>query len=342
MIVVNKIFRYAIGLVLVWCMNYQVTGQAVVEIHFGKQSIQVGDVVSVFLRLEIPVQENGIWISRDSVLVGVNTLFASDSLKYEPFADIEILDYGLFEKYIHEGQVTRPFDTKQEGLQTRVIEDSLLVQFYNPGEFLCFGPVMSGLLHSVASRKPALLTVTLPNALAAKDSLSLQPIKDIIHEPANFMDYLPDLLIVILLILLVIVIFYFLKKRKRGGSTSKITDQPEIPPHERALTALQELRDTTYWQVVGDKDFQTVFTLILRQYISQRFNIPALEMTSSEIISSLKINGLSDAQLFSVDQLLQLADLVKFANASAPESMYYEYLGKAIEFVDTTKQILSR
>jgi hypothetical protein len=337
MTIFNNTLRLAIGMLVVAGLNFQLMGQSVVEIRFAKQTVEVGEVVSAWLRIETPIRENGVWISKDSMLVGVNTLFEKDSLNYEPLADFQILDYGLFLNYIQDGRITLPTDKKQEGNLSRVVEDSIRLQFYNPGEFLCFGPTLIGLLHSNLSRKPEVLTVTVPEALAAKDSLSLQPIKDILYEPATFMDYLPWVVIVLLLILLVVGIVIYLKKMRGGESTPKEPIQPDVKPYELALKALQDLKDSSYWLIAGDKEFQTAFTLILREYIARRYKLPALEMTSDEILRSLKLKGLSEAQLFTLHQMLQLADLVKFANASTPEPMYQEFLVKAIAFVDTTK-----
>lgn len=337
MSVFNNTLRVAIGMVVAVGLNFQVTGQAIVEIRFAKQKVEVGEVVSAWLRVETPMHEDSVWISKDSMLVGVNTLFETDSLNYEPFADFKILDYGLFVNYIQDNRITLPNDKKQEGHLSRVVEDSIHVQFFNPGEFLCFGPTLRGLVHSNSSRNPAVLTVKIPDALAAKDSLSLQPIKDILYEPTTIIDYLPWVVIVLLLILLVVGMVIYRKKLRGGKNTLKEPVQPGPKPYELALKALQDLMDSSYWLIVGDKEFQTAFTLILREYISRRYKLPALEMTSDEMIRSLKLKGLSEAQLFSLNQMLQLADLVKFANASTPEPMYQEFLMKAIAFVDANK-----
>jgi hypothetical protein len=339
MIVFRYTLPFSIGILLVLSQAFPVMSQSVVEIRFGRNTVHVGEVVSAYLRIELPANDEGAWISKDSLLVGVNSLFSADSLNYEPFADIEILNYGVFTNLEKEGRILLPSVEKPETGVTRVIEDSLRILFYNPGEFICFGPALRGMLPSTLSRKPEVIKVIIPDAIADKDSLSLQPIKDIIYEPAIFLDYWPWMLGLLLLTLLIAGFFYYLKRRKKGKSISVLPVYPDISPHEKALGALENLSNSRYWLIEGDKAFQSAFTLILREYTAQRYKMPALEMTTAEIVQSLKINGLSNAHLSTLEEMLQLADLVKFANASTPEPMYQDFLAKAVEFVHATKQI---
>jgi hypothetical protein len=183
------------------------------------------------------------------------------------------------------------------------------------------------------------ITVTLPEALAARDSLSLQPIKDIMYEPATWTDYLPWLGGLLGLLILGGIIANLLRKRKATNAITDLPDVSEISPHEKALKALEELRDTKYWETSGDHEFQIAFTTVLREYTGARFKMPASKMTSTEILHSLSIKGLSDAHVTKLEEMLQLADLVKFARASTPEEVYQVFLARAIEFIHDTKQM---
>jgi hypothetical protein len=338
-----KFYSYKLRFVLaiLWCCLLIQTSdsQSVIGIKFGKNTVQAGEVVSVFLRIEIPVSEEKAWISKDSIFVGINTLYESDSLNYEPFADLSILNYGLFTGKVNDDNILLPPLAQQETGLTRIIEDSLKVAFYNPGEFLFFGPALGGLQYSTVSRKPAVITVTLPEALAARDSLSLQPIKDIIYEPAAWTDYLPWVGGLLVLVILGVVIAYMIRRGKVAGAKTDLPDVAEIPPHEKALKALEDLRDTKYWEIAGDEEFQTAFTTVLREYAGARFKMPAGKMTTTEILQSLIIKGLSDVHVHALEEMLQMADLVKFAKASTPEDMYQLFLARAIEFIHNTKQI---
>jgi hypothetical protein len=326
--------------ILWWCFMIQPSdSQSVVRIKFGKSIVQAGEVVSVFLRIEMPVSEEKAWISKDSMFVGINSLYESDSLNYEPFADAAVIDYGIFSGQVNDDNVLLPSLAKDENGLNRIIEDSLKVVFYNQGEFLFFGPALGGLEHSTVSRKPAVITVTLPEAIAARDSLSLQPIKDIMYEPATWTDYMPWFGGLLGLLILGGIIAYIIRKRNVVSVKTDLPDVSEIPPHEKALKALEELRDTKYWATAGDREFQTAFTTVLRDYAGTRFKMPANRMTSNEILHSLSIKGLSEAHINTLEEMFQLADLVKFARASTPEDVYQVFLARAIEFIHDTKQI---
>jgi hypothetical protein len=76
----------------------------------------------------------------------------------------------------------------------------------------------------------------------------------------------------------------------------------------------------------------------LRIYIEQRFQIPALEQTTDEILSSLKSTLCKASEISRLSSVLKLADLVKFAKVIPDIEEEAVQLSAASEFVVETSK----
>jgi len=116
-------------------------------------------------------------------------------------------------------------------------------------------------------------------------------------------------------IILAIVAFVGFILWKKFGSKLKsnkptIAPSPSIPCHEKALTALDELNKKQLWQHGQYRHYHTELTDILRAYISERWDVGAMEMTTDEI---LVLSFIPSYETDGIGYVLRLADMVKFA-----------------------------
>ena len=121
-----------------------------------------------------------------------------------------------------------------------------------------------------------------------KDINDIKPVEDV---PFNLLDWLPDYWWAWLLGLLLIGagIWAYRKYYKKGINPLK-PNKKRLPPYEEAMINLQNLKAAQLWQQGQEKEYFTGLTDILRVYIDRRFHINAVEMTSSQIIDTLKKN----------------------------------------------------
>ena len=114
---------------------------------------------------------------------------------------------------------------------------------------------------------------------------------------------------------------------------------PPLPPHVAAIQALEALHNQKLWQNNRHKQYYSGLTDILRTYIAARWGFGAMEMTSDEIIETMRPEELPDKARMDLTAILRDADLVKFAKAT-PEAEQNEadYL-KAYYFVEETKPV---
>jgi hypothetical protein len=115
------------------------------------------------------------------------------------------------------------------------------------------------------------------------------------------------------LLLLCIIMYIIQKWKKKEPVFTLKAPEPKLPPHVEATTRLDRIKAAKLWQQGKTKEYYSDITDVLRKYIMDRFGIFALEMTSDEILS--EIYRLNDAHSVhsTLQQILKLADLVKFA-----------------------------
>ena len=132
-----------------------------------------------------------------------------------------------------------------------------------------------------------------------------------------------------------VLVWLFIKRRKALGlfGAPKSID----PPHVAAIKALETLHNQKVWQTGRHKLYYTKLTDIIREYLEKRYGIPAMEMTSDEILSAIIDLNLPVKSVDEMQDLLRSADLVKFAKY-VPDADYNEnaYLS-AYYFVEDTK-----
>jgi hypothetical protein len=133
--------------------------------------------------------------------------------------------------------------------------------------------------------------------------------------PIGFREIAPYILGGLFIILFIGAIYYYLKKRKQEEPILKIK-KPLEPPHITALRELDKLKMEKLWQKNKIKLYYTRLTEIIRIYLEGRFEIMAMEQTTTEILQSLLNTGFKNNRIFNIlSDMLYRADLVKFAKA---------------------------
>lgn len=172
------------------------------------------------------------------------------------------------------------------------------------------------------------------SSVAVDTTKDIKDIKNIVEFPRSIWDYLPYIVGVLLFIAIVLFAYYLIRRRKH----SELPIELRIPPHILALEALKQLDSEKLWQKGQIKEFHIRLSEIVRTYIERRFKIPALEMITSEIISALKLNEITESQLIEkMQKSFELSDLVKFAKFVPLPDEHTFCFKTALEFIERTK-----
>lgn len=218
--------------------------------------------------------------------------------------------------------------------------DTLNGTFWDMGYFLIDHPSIAGdssTIVNMMKSEPVSLLVKPPEDVVNQDTTQMiLPIKTIIAEPSTWEDYLWILYACLgLAILFGLIYFFFIKKNKAEEVIERVIIKK--PAHTIALEKLRALRSEAYWTKGEVKKHQTELTYIIREYLENRFDIHALESTTDQISKSLKEKDFSSTHENDLKEILQIADLVKFAKAKPPVDINELFLDKAKNFVEETK-----
>lgn len=169
-------------------------------------------------------------------------------------------------------------------------------------------------------------------------------IKPIINVEKSNYTFWKYLLIGLLILLILGGLFYWFVLRKKP-----LTEEEKVallPPYDRALLELKKLENSKYLIQDEYKQYYSELTTIVRSYLEEDAHVTALESTTGQLIEKLEL--LKDAGELKLDddtikqfqQILQTADLVKFAK-NKPSTTVAEQDRKLVEqIVEKTHEAL--
>lgn len=136
-------------------------------------------------------------------------------------------------------------------------------------------------------------------------------------------------------------LIYYIYKVVQEMKNNQIEEEIVVDnrlPHEIALEELEKIKSDKLWQKGEVKVYYTVLTDTLRDYFTRRFNIPAMEMTSSEIIRSLKYEHDAVDAIERVREIFDISDMVKFAKMEPSQEDNEISIVNAFFIVNKTKK----
>lgn len=186
-------------------------------------------------------------------------------------------------------------------------------------------------LKSILTNPVSFTVSTLPVDTAA----GIKDIKPPIKIPLDWKIILLWIFIILIILIAVYYLYRWYKKRKETFVPEKI--MAKLPPHVVALNSLNELKEKNLWQKGMIKEYHTEITEIIRRYFEERFELPALELTTTEVTQLLGKKEEAYPVLNITYSFLTNADLVKFAKYNPDGFINEEMMKQAYEIVNRTK-----
>ena len=144
----------------------------------------------------------------------------------------------------------------------------------------------------------------------------------------------PWILAFLLLVLLVLGIWLLVRRRKRRvDENGNIVRGPVIPPYDKAVSDLENLRQQKLWQSGKVKEYFSSLTDIAREYIEGQFGVNAVEMTTDDILEEVKPLHFSQETYSKLKETMEVADLVKFAKYTTSSLESENAMTSMTEFV---------
>lgn len=234
-----------------------------------------------------------------------------------------------------------PVDTVNLGSGRIQLSRTLLIQPWDSGEFVIPGIALTAGTDTFRSSPLAIKVYT-----ADVDTMTtIHSWGPAVSQPRGFFDWVPDWIAdywwayVIGLVLIAGGIAAYILKRKGGLREALKPVVKPIPPYEKAIQQLEVLKQRQLCEKGQEKTYYTELTEILRQYLEGRFGINAMEMTTPQIKRAVRATVSADAAPGLMNEVLEMADYVKFAKLRPLPEDNVRAFNQAMTFVENTRPV---
>lgn len=172
------------------------------------------------------------------------------------------------------------------------------------------------------------------STVAVDTTQAFRPIKGVMKQGITAKEFFQWTGVLIAVIGIIFLILYLLKKNKNKVVEKVEKPKPTIPAIVTAREKLAEVKTNEAWNTSNTKEFYTDITGIAREYLEGQFDIDAVEMTSDEIIDSVKSLNFSGKSFDRFRDTLVNADLVKFAKANPTADQNKQAFNDVNSFVE--------
>ncbi|MDR3609132.1 MAG: hypothetical protein P4L27_01050 [Ignavibacteriaceae bacterium] len=302
-------------LIFLLLFNAALFGQDIrVKSSTDTTSYKVGDYINYTLRIEYDKN------------IGIIPPQIRDSLK---IADIIKLDTAVTKE--ENGRMVTVINAILSKYDSAVVNIPPIAIKYrtlkNPGEKLSPN---DSTLKTISSYPVTVLVHT----VQVNPQAEIRDVKDPVKVPLDWRMIILWVLIGLIIIAAAVYIYFWYKKKKAGKVLAPV--KIILPAHVVALNALKELESKQLWQKGMVKEYHSEITEIVRAYFERKFNLPALELTTTEVNLQLKQKHGTENIIDITNDFLNNADLVKFAKFKPENYVNEEMMKQALEIVNRT------
>jgi len=244
-------------------------------------------------------------------------------------------------------------DSLNSSKQLRTLNKIFTIAIFYPGKYT-FPPMPFWVKKAGDTGVTQILTNEVNvnvNAPEVDMQADIKDIRDIWKFPVTWQEIAPYAMWGLPILLLLAIGIWLYIKWKRKEPLFLFKPKPVVPPHIEAMSRLKKLHESQLWQNNQVKEYYTELSDILRCYIERAMNIPAVEMTSMELMKAFgkakkihnaeeqtEANTSRDKRLrYIIEEVLPIADLVKFAKSQPFVDEHDKCFKLVKEFVELTK-----
>lgn len=200
-------------------------------------------------------------------------------------------------------------------------------------DHIIVGIADGGRLDSIAPAEELWLNVAY-SADADTTTCTLMPDAQQVKEPYTFWEIARWVLLVILLAAAAFAVVWVMKRRKENKPIVILPKAKPVPADKKALAEIESIRRKELWQKGRIKKYYTDLTDVVRRFLYNMYGLSANEMTTRQTLRAFRnLEDWSEESNELLRQLLQKADMVKFAK-SEPEAHEHDLsMQNAIDFV---------
>lgn len=291
----------------------------------------------------LPAQSNGANIGVKATLDSAYIIMGRQTTLHVEITEPDNIEGGYFLpdtawKDVEITRIVEPGDTSSLGSGRRQILQDIIIQSFDSGLYTLPPVLYIAGGETIASNRPVLKVIPVP----VDSMLTVHDYADVADIDRQFLDYFPDWvtdygLWILLVIAAIAIGLYIYMKYMRHGRMPLAPAKKPIPPYEMAIRQLNELKESNLCERGLEKEYYTRLTDILRTYMDKRFNINAMEMTSTQILHALQHNEATRIPRKYMTKVLEMADFVKFAKVRPMPDDNIQAFRSAMQFVEDTR-----
>lgn len=290
-----------------------------VSLELNKEQILIGEQVEATLMLEFPVTDTVSFPHLGDTLTGKVEIVSKKGI------DTNYTGSNMSVKQLSQQFVITSFDSGYHAIPPIHISSSSGSVKTEP------------LLLSVSDVEVEMTEATQQGEMEIKDIKDIRDVDFSLWEWIKTNWYWLTGLVVFLLLLWAY--FKYIHSRWKKKGRPALIPKKITPIHEIAFGRLAKLESQKLWQSGKVKEYHIELTDIIREYIEERFNVPALESTTEEIMEDIQEVIREDGIKTELNSFFVLADLVKFARHQPLPDENSRSMGQARSFVENTKPI---
>lgn len=313
------------------CFSILCFGQLSVAISANSDTINFGDEVQLTYKINVPQSVDITSLDFTPIKECLNLVYDQSPTELDSIMDVDVIDGGPFQ--INNNNL---IVTKERLNGAMPLVGTIRARVSSVGVLRLPKPILGHLsgVEEMILESP-LLFVKPVGALE-----DLNPNWDIIKEEVSWKDYLIYLYLIIGVVVGSLGL-YFLITYLEKGKKKFVEEVVEVyvPADVIAIRDLNALKEKELWQNGDTKGYHTELTRIMRQYIEDRYEIQALEMTSSQLRREMNQMEINPDIVRRFDDVLQIADKVKFAKGDAGPELNVQFMEEAFNIVEETKAV---
>lgn len=121
--------------------------------------------------------------------------------------------------------------------------------------------------------------------------------------------------------------------------TVKLSSAPRIPPYIVAKQKLDAIKEHKEWANGNAKLYYTDLTNVVREYLEGQFGINAMELTTKQLLMSLRASEFPKNLYADLKHLFKSSDFVKFAKMTPSVDENFQNFQIAENFIESTKPV---
>lgn len=292
-----------------------ISGLKAQQVKTAADSILIGDQTELRMRMSLNAGKTIVFPQfEDTLIDGIEivkktTIDTAENKYLEQIFTITSFEDSTF--------IIPPFPFLADGDTLKSLSFMLTVSYYQPDS-------------------------TFISKIDTAQAIPLADIKEPINAPMTFAEFkqrFGKLILIFLGALLLIAAAIYVYIRRKQNKPIFAPAAPKVPAHIKALEALEEIKQEGIPQGERLRKYYDKITYVIRVYIEDRFAVPAPDYISFEIVAALKtLPEVPDEQTANIQQLLQTADMVKFAKYTPDIYVSEQNLKYAFDFVHVTKK----